>query len=562
MNKKYLIILLCLNILFLVSCKKSVEDSGKELSSSQGNGSEHVVSSGKNGGENQQKEFNDYGDALSTGEIAEPINLIPAMATDSASHNVTQYIYNGLVKYDKDLKMVGDLAESWEISDDKKEITFHLKKGVKWHDGEDFTAEDVKFTYEFMISDDTPTVYDSDFRPIEKVEIIDDYTVKIYYKEVLATALNSWGIWMMPKHALKGKPSQSSLQRKPIGTGPYKLESWTPGQLVVLTSFHDYFEGRPKIEKIFIRIIPNQTTQFMELLDGSIDIMNMTPKQEEFDTKNPRYENHYNTYSYLDFSYSYVGYNLRKAPFNNKKVRQALSYAVDKKSIVDGLLFGKGQIADGPYKPDSYWYNKNVPKIEYNIEKAKELLKEAGIVDKNGDGFVEYNGKKFTITILTNQGNDVRAKIAEIIQSGWSQLGIDVKIRILEWGSMLADINKGNFETVILGWTTILDPDQYDIWASERCGEKQNFICYKNKEVDSLLLEGRKVFEPEKRREYYDKVQMILAEEQPYTFLYFPYSHIALNKRFKNVEPAPAGITYNFIDWYVPKKEQKYLFKN
>lgn len=546
------IILLCLIMLmalFAVSCKKKSEDNISKISTDNESIKEETV-----------KEDFDYGDALVTGEIAEPINLIPAMATDSASHNVTQYIYNGLVKYDKNLKMVGDLAERWEVSDDKKEITFYLKQGVKWHDGVEFTAEDVKFTYEFMISDDTPTVYDNDFRPIDRVEIIDKYTVKIYYKEVIATALNSWGIWMMPKHALTGKPARSPLQRKPIGTGPYMLESWTPGMMVTLKSFHDYFEGRPKIEKVYIKIISDQTTQFLELLNGSIDIMNMTPKQEEFDTKNPRYTNNYSTYSYLDFAYNYIGYNLKRAPFNDKRVRRALSHAVDKKSIVDGLLFGKGHIAEGPYKPDSYWYNKNVPTIEYNLEKAKDLLKEAGFSDKDGDGKLEYKGKKFSITILTNHGNDVRSKIAEIVQEGWSKIGIDVKIKILEWGSMLADINKGNFEAVILGWTTILDPDQYDIWASERCGEKQNFVCYKNKEVDELLIEGRKVFEPEKRRVYYDKLQLILAEEQPYTFLYFPYSHIALNKRFKNVEPAAAGITYNFIDWYVPKNEQKYKF--
>ena len=545
MNKKIITILLCLvPVLGTVSCKKK----------------ESITQTQNNSTEIQNKESNDknYGDALSTGEIAEPINLIPAMAADSASHNVTQYIYNGLIKYDKDLKMVGDLAEKWEISDDKKNIIFYLKKNVLWHDGVEFTAEDVKFTYEFMVSEDTPTVYDGDFRVIDNVEIIDKYTVKIVYKEVLATALNSWGIWMMPKHALKGKPSKSNLQRNPIGTGPYKLEKWTPGQSVILTSFHDYFEGRPHIEKIFIRIIPNQTTQFLELLNGSIDIMGLTPKQEALDTKNGKYQNHYNTYSFLDFSYSYIGYNLKKGIFGEKKFRQALSHAIDKQKIVNGLLYGKGYVAEGPYKPDSYWYNTKLPKIEYNIEKSKALLKEIGVVDSNNDGFLDYKGKPITIGLVTNQGNDVRTKMAELIQHSWSQIGIKTEIKVLEWGSMLADIEKGNFDAVILGWTTVLDPDQYDIWASERCGEKQNFICYQNKEVDDLLIKGRKTFNPEERKVYYDRLQEILLDEQPYTFLYFPYSHTGLSKRFKNIKPSANGITYNFIDWYVPRENQKY----
>ena len=537
---------LIISIMF-ISCKKTEEVSDNIT----------VISEPEK--EKVVDDFQDYGDALSTGEIAEPINLIPAMAADSASHNVTQYIYNGLVKYDKDLNLVGDLAERWEISDNNTVITFYLKKGVKWHDGVEFTADDVKFTYEFMISDDTPTVYDSDFRTIESVEVIDRYTVKIVYNEAYATSLGSWSIWMMPAHALKGKPSQSPLQRKPIGTGPYKLESWTPGKSVILTSFHDYFEGRPKIEKIFIRTIPNQTTQYLELLNGSIDIMGMNAKQEALDTKTPMYQNNYNTYSYLDFSYTYIGYNLRRAPYNNKLVRQALTYAIDKQSIINGILYGKGYVAEGPYQPNSIWYNKNLVPMSYNIEKAKSLLAEAGFKDSDGDGILEYNGKKFTIELMINNGNDVRAKIAEIVQQSWAQIGIDVQIKSLEWATMLSATRQGGFDAVILGWTTPLDPDQYDIWASERCKDNgQNYICYSNEEVDYLLTEAKKEFNMEKRKSYYDRVQEILLDEQPYTFLYFPYVHIALNKRFENVKPEKAGITYNFIDWYVKKANQKY----
>lgn len=544
MKKNILLTGLYIFLLLISACKK-----------------DEAAVSGENTGQDNKSivDFTDYGDALSTGEIAEPISLIPAMAADSASHNVTQYIYNGLLKYNKDLELVGDLAESWEMSDNNTVITFYLKKGVKWHDGVEFSADDVKFTYEFMISDDTPTVYDSDFRTIESVEVVDRYTVKVKYKEAYATSLGSWGIWMMPSHALKGKPSRSPLQRKPIGTGPYKLESWTAGKSVILTSFHDYFEGRPKIEKIFIRVIPNQVTQYLELLNGSIDIMSMTPKQEALDTKVEKYQNNYNTYSYLDFSYTYIGYNLRRAPYNNKLIRQALTYAVNKQSIIDGILYGKGYVAEGPYQPNSIWYNKNLVPKSYNIEKAKALLAEAGLKDSDGDGILEYNGKKFTIELMTNQGNDVRAKIAEIVQQSWAQVGVEVHIRPLEWATMLSATRKGDFDAVILGWSTPLDPDQYDIWATERCKDNgQNYICFSNEEVDKLLTEARKEFNVEKRKSYYDRVQEILSDEQPYTFLYFPYTNIALSKRFENVKAEKAGITYNFIEWYVKKANQKY----
>lgn len=506
-----------------------------------------------------------YGDALSSSSIAEPINLIPAISSDSASHQVAGYVYNGLVKYDKDLKLTGDLAESWEISKDNLSITFHLKKGVKWHDGEDFTAEDVKFTYEFMIADDTPTSYDGDFRKVKEFEIIDDYTVKVTYEEPYSPALNSWGMWIMPSHLLKGvSPSKSSLQRSPIGTGPYVFEEWQTGKSVTLKAFDDYFEGKPKIEKVILRIIPDQATQFMELLSGSIDIMGLNPMQAAKQTSNPRYQEQYNTYSYLDNAYTYVGYNLKKEPFDNILVRKALSYATPKHEIVNGIIFGKGVVATGPYKPGTYWYNENVEKYQYNLAKAQELLSKAGYIDSNNDGILEKDGKDLEFDLITNQGNTTRSQIAEVLQRSWSQIGVKVNIRILEWATFINEyINKGNFSAIVMGWNIVQDPDLFDVWSSTRCGNNGlNFICYENDEVDRLLEVGQKTYDLKSRKKAYDRIQEILAEEAPYTFLYVPDSNTALNKRFRNIKPAASGISYNFIDWYVPKVEQKYFFKS
>lgn len=504
-----------------------------------------------------------YGDALSTGEIAEPINLIPAISSDSASHGVASYIYNGLVKYNKDLKLIGDLAKSWEISGDNKTITFFLRDDVKWHDGQPFTAEDVKFTYEFMIADDTPTSYDGDFRKVKNFEIIDNHTVRIDYDEPYSPALNGWGIWIMPAHLLKGvQASKSPLQRKPVGTGPYILEEWNSGKSITLKANPDYFLGRPKIDKVMVRVIPDQATQFLELLNGSIDIMNLTPIQAAKQTDNNRYSDNYETYSFLDNSYTYVGYNLQKAPFNDKRVRQALSYATPKDEIIEGILFGKGMPATGPYKPGSFWHNDNVKKFEFDVEKAKNLLAEAGYKDTDGDGILEKDGKKLRFEMITNQGNSSRSQVAEILQRSWKQVGVQVEIRILEWATFLNEyINKGNFDAIVMGWNIIQDPDIFDVWSSGKCGGNGlNFICFKNDEVDRLLEAGQATYNPKIRKEAYDKLQEIIAEEQPYTFLYVPYANTALNKRFKNVKPELAGIDYNFIDWYVPLGEQKYHF--
>ena len=500
----------------------------------------------------EQKTEDIYGDALSASEIAEPINLIPAISSDSASHQVASYVYNGLVKYDKDLNLTGDLAESWEISPDNKTITFHLRKNVKWHDGKPFTAEDVRFTYEFMISDGTPTSYDGDFRKVTAFRIIDDYTVSVSYAEPYAPALNGWGIWIMPAHLLKGvSPSKSPLQRKPIGTGPYILEEWDAGKSVTLKAFNDYFEGRPKLDKVMIRIIPDQATQFMELLNGSVDIMSLNAMQATKQTSSARYVNQYNTYSYLDNAYTYVGYNLRKEPFNDKRVRQALSYASPKQEIIDGILFGKGVPATGPYKPGTYWYNDNVQKYEYDLAKAAALLSEAGWADEDKDGILEKDGNKLRFELLTNQGNTTRSQIAEVLQRSWKQIGVQADIRVIEWATFINEyINKGKFSAIVMGWNIIQDPDIFDVWSSSKCGGNGlNFICFQNDEVDKLLLAGQGNYDPAVRKAAYDRLQEILAEEQPYTFLFVPDSNTALSKRFKNIIPAHnlGTITWVFI---------------
>jgi peptide/nickel transport system substrate-binding protein len=247
--------------------------------------------------------------------------------------------------------------------------------------------------------------------------------------------------------------------------------------------------------------------------------------------------------------------------FKDKKVRQAISYAIDKQEIIDGVLLGLGRIATGPYKPDTWQCNPNVKKYPYDQKKAKALLAEAGWTDSNGDGILEKDGKNFQFTILTNQGNDVRQKCAEIIQRRLKESGIDVKIRIVEWATFVKQfINKREFEAVILGWSISQDPDLYDIWHSSKTKpDELNFISYRNKEVDELLEKGRRTFKQEERKRSYDRIQEILAEEQPYTFLFVPDALPIIHARFRGIEPAPAGINYNFIKWYVPKDEQKYI---
>ncbi|RMF46595.1 MAG: peptide-binding protein [Deltaproteobacteria bacterium] len=502
-----------------------------------------------------------YGDTFIEGSIAEPSNLLPILATDAASADISGLVYNGLVRYDKNLVLEGELAESWDISPDNLTITFHLRKGVKWHDGAPFTSADVLFTYQLYIDPDTPTAYAEAYKQVRRAEAPDPYTFRVTYPKPYAPALGSWGLNILPKHLLEGKDiTKSPLSRSPIGTGPYRFVEWVPGEKVVLEANEDYFEGRPYLKRVVYRIVPDQSTQFMELQSGGLDLMDLTPIQYTTQTNTPAFARNFNKYRYLAFSYTYLGYNLERPLFQDKRVRQAISYAIDKKEIIDGVLLGLGQAATGPYKPDTWVYNPKVKRYSHDPDKARKLLAEAGWTDSDGDGVLDRNGKPFRFTIVTNQGNDLRVKSAEIIQRRLKEVGIQVKIRVVEWATFLKEfIHAGNFDACILGWRGGPEPDQYNIWHSSKTGPRQlNFIHYKNAEVDELLEKGRRTFVQAERKKIYDRFQEILAEEQPYTFLYVGEALPAVAKRFRGIEPAPAGILHNFIRWYVPEGEQKY----
>ena len=501
-----------------------------------------------------------YGDTLITASIGEASNLIPILSTDSASHDISGYVFNGLVKYDKDLKVVGDLAESWDFSPDKLSITFHLRKNVRWHDGKPCTAHDVMYTYKVIIDPKTPTAYAGDFLLVKKAEVIDDYTFRVTYDRPFAPALISWGASIMPRHLLEGKDiTTSPLGRAPVGTGPYKFREWVTADRIVLTSNHDYFEGRPYVDRRIFRVIPDSATIFLELKNAGVDMSGLTPLQYAKQTEYPKFRQQFNKYKYLSFSYVYLGYNLKHAFFKDKRVRQALSYAINKEEIIEGILLGQGVIATGPYKPDMWAYNPEVRKYPYEPETAMALLSEAGFT-KGTDGLLYKNGKPFEFTVITNQGNDVRIRCAELIQRRLAQLGITLKIRVIEWASFVNEfIDKRNFEAVILGWTIPNDPDIYDIWHSSKQGPKElNFTSFENREVDDLLVKARETLAQDERRKYYWRIQEIIAEEQPYTFLFIPDALVALQKRFKDIEPAPAGLMHNFIKWYVPEGQQRY----
>ncbi|HEY3347617.1 MAG TPA: peptide-binding protein, partial [Nitrospirota bacterium] len=331
---------------------------------------------------------------ITTALGADAKRLIPMLATDTASADVSGWIFNGLVKYDKDIKLTGDLAENWEVSPDGLVITFHLRKNVKWQDGVPFTSADVLFTYEKVKDPTVATPYSENYGPVSKVEAPDDYTVKVTYSEPFAPAVESWAMGVIPKHLLEGKDvNKDEFNRHPIGTGPYKFDEWISGSRIVLKANDTYFEGRPHIDKFVARILPDEATEFLELKTRGIDYMGLTPLQYSRQSDTKDIKEHFNKLRYPAFNYTYLGWNLKDERFKDNRVRQALTYAIDQNSIIQGVLLGLGQPCTGPFPPESWAYNPAVKPYPYDPEKAKKMLAEAGWKDVDGDGVLEKDGE-------------------------------------------------------------------------------------------------------------------------------------------------------------------------
>jgi peptide/nickel transport system substrate-binding protein len=418
----------------------------------------------------------------------------------------------------------------------------------------------VLYTYRVIIDPKTPTPYSESFKQVASLETPDPYTVIVHYAKPYAPALESWATAVLPAHLLEGNDiTRSPLARKPVGTGPYRFKEWVAGQRIVLEANRDYFEGQPYISRYVYRIIPDSSTIYMELKAGAIDQMGLTPVQYARQTNDEQFRQRFNKYRYPSNAYLYLGYNNRHPLFKDRRVRVALSSAINKDELVHGVLFGMGQKSHGPIVPGRWAYNPDVKDVPFDPDRSRKLLAEAGW--KPGrDGILQKDGKPLRFTILTNHGNQQRLMTAQILQQRLKVIGVDVRIRVVEWAAFLKEfIDKGNFEAVLLAWGTGQDPDMFDVWHSSKTKPGElNFIGFSNQEVDRLLEVGRSTFDIEKRKKAYFRIQEILAEEQPYTFLYVPDALPVVSARIRGVEPAPAGIGHNQIRWYVPESEQLY----
>jgi len=473
-----------------------------------------------------------------------PSRINPILATDSASSEISNYIFNGLVKYDKDAQnIIGDLAEKFYFEDNVT-LIFEIKSGVKWQDGEAFSAKDVLFTYELINSPQVVSPYTSTFRMVKSVEIVDELTIKVTYKEPYFKALELWMSGILPYHLLKDEKNimSSKFNTHPVGTGPYRLTKLEFSKNIELGANDDYFEHRPKIDKIIYHVIADANTRFLMLKTEKIDVGSLEAMQIERQIE-PSFFDNYKVIEEIAHAYTYLGLNLRREKFQDPRVREALSLAVDREELVDILFMGHGQVCTGPFLPGGPSFNAEVKAPKQNLKRAKELLKEAGYDEKN----------PFSFEIATSNSSSIRPYAAQILQHQLAKVGVKVELRVMEWQAFLNTVVfPREFDTVLLGWSLSLSPDPYLLWHSDsdRPGAF-NFIGYHNTKVDALIETMQGTIEREALAKIQQEIFAEVVAENLYLFLFIPNSIQVVNKKIEPIEPTLNGIWHNYIEWEI-----------
>lgn len=528
MKKKILAILLVFSLLLVASCSNG--------------GTEEEQ--GKNEGNKNSKE----GGTLIFGRGADAISLDPIAVTDGESIKSTLNVYETLFIYNNDLELEPQLATDYKVSEDGLTWTFPLKQGVKFHDGTDFNADAVVFNFERWMDQDNP-YHNGDFvyysflyggfkgdenHLIEYVKKADDYTVEIKLKEKTAPFLSYLAIPMF------GMASPTAIEKygdeyakNPVGTGPFKFESWKENDKITLVKNEDYHvEGLPYLDSLIFSVIPDNSARMTALQSGAVDLidglnpddMNIVEKNEELvGIKRP------------SFNIGYMAFNTEKKPFDNLKVRQAINMAIDKQGIIDAFYNGMGEVAKNPL-PSSLWgYNDTIKDYEYNTEEAKKLLTEAGFPD----------GFKTTLFAMSNPRPYMPQplKIAEAIQSDLGKIGIEVEVESYEWATYLEKTQNGEHDMGLYGWTGIMaDPDNflYPNLSKENTKKPANNIAfYKNDAFHDLLVKARRTIDQEERIKIYKEAQEIFHADAPWALLGHTTPPLASAVYVKDYVPHP-----------------------
>ncbi|MEK5040803.1 glutathione ABC transporter substrate-binding protein [Sporosarcina sp. FSL K6-3457] len=449
--------------------------------------------------------------------LSDASSLDPAGSNDVPSSVVQANIYETLVNRDDDNNIIPGLAEKWEAIDDTT-YEFTLRQGVKFHDGEEFNADAVKATLDRIRDSEVASPRYFLFEMITSVDVVDPHTIRITteypFAPLLAHLSHNGGGMISPKSIEadyaameEGQQAGSIISEAPVGTGYFKFVSWTPGDEIKLAKNDDYWGDKVHVDTVTFKVSSESATRNADLERGFVQVADPVQPIEVAGINNSDYAT---VNQKASSSLSYIGFNTEKAPFDDVRVRKAISMMVNKEEIIEGVYEGFGVPAKGPLAPGIFGFNDDANPISYNPEEAKKLLEEAGY----GDGF--------KTTIWTND-NPQRIDMAILLQASLKELNINVEIEQMEFGTYLEKTANGEHDMFILGWsnpTGDADYGMYALFHSTQKGNPGNRSFYENPEVDKLLNEGRREANPDERIKIYNTIQEHLIEDAPMVYIH------------------------------------------
>lgn len=509
---------------------------------------------------------------------ADAVTLNPVVANDMVSYLVYKWVFDPLIDMDQDMKPVGVLAEKWENTPDNKVTTFHLRKGIRWHDGKPFTADDVLFTYEACVDSTVDAINKrSGFEKVAKVEKLGDLTVRVTWKEPFSPGLLAWNIHIMPRHVYAypkghgGEFNKNPKNAQPLGTGPFRFGEWKRGERIVLKANPDYFAGRPHLDQVTFKVIPQSQTQLAAYQTGMLDMTGLSAEQWKTLKNDQAFLKGASVFEYYSRQFVYLGWNMDGSNpfFGDRRVRQAMTCATNRQGVVDKILDGHGRTCTGFFYPGSWESNPGVKPYPYDPAKAAKLLDEAGWKDANGDGIREKGGTPFSFECLVPAEVEQFQRFLEIFQQDLRRVGVQMSIRKVEWSVFLDRTHRHQFQAYLSGWSLGDDPDPYGYMHSSQArllasgtGEGQNDVSYTNPEVDKLIETQQKTFNREERQKALWRIHELVAEDQPHTTCFMGSQMAAVRSKFQNVRVSRAGyglFTWypSLTEWWVPKELQK-----
>jgi peptide/nickel transport system substrate-binding protein len=505
------------------------------------------------------------GGVLSYSEFGRTATLDPITSNETISLRITELVFSGLVGIDEKQEIVPELAERWEVSKDGRVYTFTLRKDVKWHarEGEEprpFTADDVLFTYNIMMHPKTITPLKVRYEFIEKIEKTGEHTVVCTLKRPILNGLAKFTFKIIPRHGPANSQfltREDPFTRSPIGTGPYILKTVTGDGEVVLLANPDYFKGRAHIDKFIAKPFADQNIMAQALMFNAVDMIVLVNPRNLPEVQGDK---RFVLQPYNALSYSFFGYNVRNPLLAERRVREAIALAVNRQEMLNAFFNGQGTVVSGPFAPGSWAYNLDVRPLPFNPERSRALLAEAGF-KPGADGIMEKGGKKLALSLKVpiEKESEAVKRVVLAFQNYLKSVGIAITVEFREWQAWKEDVfREHNFDIVFASWVFDDSADISSLFHSAEIGAwKNNFGGYSNPEVDGLIVEAKLTLDHEKRRTINRKLHSILAEEQPYAFLWTLTNYSAYHKKLRRVQIHPYKF-FSFADeWFIPASEQK-----